>query len=71
MSAIQAVLFDKKLFSQISSKRALSNMNLKQIKPVHLTRKYYRYRIREPNEFAKLITKQTQKGITLIIGFYN
>ena len=65
---IQAVLFPLSWTSD-KCKEWLNKHNLKPLKRVHLTHKYLRYRIREPSEFKKFITKGTKEGVKLVIGY--
>lgn len=67
-SRVQAVLFDKSLFTPEEARKWLVNHKLPSRKRVHITDKYLRYRILEPNQFARFRTKQIKEGIKLIIG---
>lgn len=71
MSKIQAVLFQKSKWKTQKCRNWLQKNNFKPIKRVHITNKYYRYRIRRPKQFKRLRTKIIDKsnGIHLIIGF--
>jgi len=44
---IISILFDKKKFSKKKAKKYLKEKNLKAIKNVHVTDRYYRYRIND------------------------
>jgi len=46
---IQAVLFDKNYWDKESSKDYLKIYNFHPIKRVHITNKYYRYRLLQPD----------------------
>lgn len=69
-SDIQSVLFDKKLWTTRKARSWLSKKKLKRIKRVDVTENNYRYRIRPPENFKRMITKKSKSGISLIIGFY-
>lgn len=69
MSEVQAVLFDKDMWTRSSSLRELYKLGFHPIKPVHETANKYRYRMEDPNMYKRLRTKHGQKGITFIIGF--
>jgi hypothetical protein len=45
---LQGILFDKTYWSEAATQTFLSKHNLHPIKPVHITAKYYRYRLRNP-----------------------
>jgi len=69
-SDIHSVLFDKTKYTPTQALKWLKDHNLKNIKPVHETINYYRYRIIDPDVFRSFITKKLKNGIELIIGFY-
>lgn len=70
MGEIQAVIFKDNVYNTLKSRTWLKNHNLKPIKRVHHTDNYFRYRIREPEQFKRFITKSIDYGkIKLIIGY--
>ena len=50
---LQAVLFNKTAFDPHSARHFLSISKIPRLKKVHTTEDYYRYRVRDPNEFDK------------------
>lgn len=64
---IQAVIFDKTMWTPIRARKWLDDHNYHRIKPVHTTPHFYRYRLEEPVKGAKYITKKVNPGIQLII----
>ena len=69
MSQIQAVLFKKSKFNSSSeARKALKAMKIKPMKRVHITDKYYRYRINDPKKYKRMRIKKG-KDFDLIIGF--
>lgn len=70
MSQIQSVLFDKNYWTLDEAKRWLRDNNLKPLKKEHTTKRFYRYRIRNPHEFSRIRTIKTHDGLDLLIGFY-
>ena len=69
-SEIQAVLFEKNKYSKLMANYWLFKHKLKKIKPFHVTRKFYRARIKNPSKYERMRIKRTSKGINFIIGFY-
>jgi len=67
MSKIQAVIFDKLIWSNKEAQLWLNQHKLKPIKGVHITKNYRRYRIMEPNYKYNYITYDINNGIKLII----
>lgn len=71
MSHIQAVLFDRSKWTPSRAKYWLNTNGFQPIKRVHKTKKKLRYRLVEPEEFARFITKKEKDGISFVIGFYS
>jgi hypothetical protein len=78
MSKVQSVVFVRADDWPYEDRRAfLSRHNLQPIKRVHITPTQYRYRIHDPRDFDRFITKRVishggrRKGkrVLLIIGF--
>ena len=69
-SDIQAVLFDRNYWTITQSKKWLAVHHLHPIKPVHATKRFYRYRLHLPSDFRILRTHKTGDHMDLIIGFY-
>jgi len=69
MSKIQAVIFNKLIWSNKEAQLWLNQHKLKPIKNVHITKNYRRYRIIEPNYKYKYnyITHDIGNGIKLIL----
>lgn len=70
-SDIHSVQFDKTKWTPARALAWLKDHDLKNIKPVHETANFYRYRIIDPRFFRSFITKKLDNGIELILGFYN
>lgn len=68
MSEIQAVLFDKTKWNTTKARAKLANMKLTPIKKVHITDRYLRYRINDPEKYNVLLTSHGDNNITYIIG---
>jgi hypothetical protein len=64
---IQAVLFDKSKWTTLYAREYLKNHGLKPTKRVHVTDRYYRYRLIDPKENDKYFTKKFNNGISYII----
>jgi hypothetical protein len=69
MSEIQAVRFNKKLWTHKRAERWLYEYGYHHILLTE-SKNYYRYRIHPPNQFDHFITKKEPHGIELIIGFH-
>ena len=69
MSEIQAVLFKNTKWDSKKSRDWLKKNKYVPIKRVHKTDTFLRYRLKEPNQYKRFITKKLGKGIELIIGF--
>ena len=69
-SSIQAVIFDKHIFSTAKARAWLRANRIARLKPVHTTKNYHRYRIQEPDLFTHFVNKKVAPGIKLIIGFH-
>jgi hypothetical protein len=70
MSKIQSVLFNKNMWTKSQSIAKLKHMKLKNIKPVHETANFYRYRIINPSKFSRFRVIKLRHGIEFVIGFY-
>ncbi len=70
--SIQAILFNKEYYTKLESKNWLLQHEYYPIKPVHITKNYYRYRLRQPDkEKYHYMTKSFNPYIKVIIGFRN
>jgi hypothetical protein len=70
MTNIQAVLFEYDYWTTSSANAWLRKHKLKPIKKVHTTKKYYRYRIQNPDKFDRLrIKKLPSVHVSLVLGF--
>ena len=69
MSKIQAILFDRQYYNFKDIVSFLAQHNLHPIKKVHLTKQYYRVRLRRPNHQKQYRTKNIKKGLKFIIEF--
>jgi hypothetical protein len=65
---IQAVIFNKALFTQSQCRLFLDQHHLHAIKPVHITKNYLRYRIEEPIFKHYNTTGSTTPGVFFING---
>jgi hypothetical protein len=50
---LQSVLFDKNKFDTTTARHFLKVSKIKRLKKVDITDRFYRYRIRDPEEFDK------------------
>jgi hypothetical protein len=48
---IQAVIFDKEAFDPHMARHYMAISKIPRLKRVHETNQYFRYRVRDPNEF--------------------
>ena len=69
-STVHSVIFEKSYWTTQDARRELNKMGLKPIKHVDITKNYLRYRFVDPREFDHFITKNTNKHMKLVIGFY-
>lgn len=69
-SEIQAVLFDRNYWDITHARQELNKMGFKPIKEVHITDKFLRYRIKNPENYERLRNRKTNKHIEFVIGFY-
>ena len=67
MSKLQAVIFDRYIWSESEANKWLRKYNLKPIKEPRYTKNFIRYRIREPYSHEKYFTKVLNNGIELIL----
>lgn len=68
-SRIQAVIFPMDTFTVAKARRWLRRNKLTPIKPVDVKGVHLRFRLENPRNFKRFITKKIEKGIGLIIGF--
>lgn len=74
-SNVQAILFDRKIWSENGAKRWILDHNFNSVKQEHLTKNKIRFRIKDPNEFSYFRTKKLppvnkdDMGVEFIIGF--
>jgi hypothetical protein len=66
---VQAILFDKTIWSPNSSATWLMRHSFHPIKRMHETSHYYRYRLMEPSKRRRYVTKTIGHGIKFIISF--
>ena len=59
MSGIQALLFDKKYYNVRQANAFLKRNNIEKLKPFHITYKYIRARLIEPNYKIYIYRKGT------------
>ena len=69
MSKIQSVLFDREICDIPNAKVWLDEHHLEPIKKADITKRFIHFRIRNPNEFNRIRTMKTSKGIEFHIGF--
>jgi hypothetical protein len=69
MSEVQSVLFEKKYWTLRSAADWLVRHNLWQIKKVHETKNFYRFRLHEPKNYKRIRILKTKKHLGLLIGF--
>ena len=69
MSHIQSVLFDKNYWDIFDSINWLHYHHLYPIKSPHITKKFIRYRIKDPKYFRRLRTIKTKDHLDIIVGF--
>ena len=56
MTIFQAIMFDKKIYTTEQARKFLTKHKFNPIKRVRITKNYYRYRLKEPDE-TKYITE--------------
>lgn len=64
---VQAVLFNKNYWRTEHCRKWLREHNFDPIKPVHITDKYFRYRINEPNSNSDYKMISLPRHIKLIV----
>lgn len=69
-SAIQSIIFDKKLWTPEQALEWIVTHRFRTKKIVDITDRKIRFRIRDPKQFKRFITKTVNDGIQFIIGFY-
>jgi hypothetical protein len=71
MSEIQSIRFDKSIYTQKEAREWMKRNKLKLLKgkKVDIAKNFYKYRIRDPDDFEHFITKKIDDGLELIIGF--
>lgn len=63
---VQSVIFPRSVFDPKKARKWLKDHHLKNIKRVHVTEDYLRYRMREPDPKGNYITVEIEQGIKLI-----
>ena len=66
---IHSVLFDKHKWTTEGARIWLQQHGHKRIKRVDITKNMLRYRLIDPAEFSRFITKKIGDDIELVIGF--
>ncbi len=69
MSSVQSIIFNKNYWSLPQIKQWLRYHRFRPIKKVHETKNFYRYRLQNPSNFSRFITKKLPDNIELIIGY--
>lgn len=67
MSHPQSILFNKNAYTDYSARQWLSEHNYHPIKPVHVTKTYFRYRLQDPSSKKNYITISFGKGIKAVV----
>jgi hypothetical protein len=70
MLDIQAIIFNKSLWTQKRANNWLKIHKLKLLKnkKVRITENFLRYRITDPSLYQSFVTKKLQNGIDIIFG---
>ncbi len=68
-SEIHGILFDKTKYTEAEAKKYLKEHNMKPIKRVHITEKFFRYRLVDPKVFKYFRIKKIGGGVEYILGF--
>lgn len=68
---VQAILFDKDLYSLSDAEKWVDNHGFVPLKPGKLEGNYYRFRILDPEELDRFRTKEVTQGIKFIFGWSN
>jgi hypothetical protein len=68
-SEVQSVLIPRSKYSLEEARRWVRSHNYSVTKPPDITRTYYRFRQKDPAQYARLRTKQLGSGIKLIVGW--
>lgn len=68
MKGIQAIMFDNNKFDTKTAREWLKKHKYYPIKPVHVTKKFFRYRLKRPRQGAKYVNIEfgKNKGIFAI-----
>lgn len=66
---IQAILFDKSNWDLPMAKRWVREHGFRPRKEVHETRKFFRFRLQNPDKYSRLRTKVLSDGIEFVIGY--
>jgi len=66
---IQAIIFSRKIWTTELAEEWLKKHKYHPIKAVHITKNYYRYRLKDPSKLSGYRIKEIGKGIKLIIGY--
>lgn len=65
---VHSIIFRKDKWTIQDSHRWLYQHGYRPIKNVDVTQNFYRWRIRDPNEFRQFVTKKVGKGIEIVFG---
>jgi len=69
MTKVQSIIFDRTRWTPKAAMKWLRRHHDKPIKAMHSTKHFFRYRLHNPHEFHRFITKKLPNGIDLIIGY--
>lgn len=70
MTEIQSIIFNKQNYSIDSAKKFLKDHKLFPIKDVHITKNYYRFRLKNPDtSIYNYKIKQISSGVKLIFQY--
>lgn len=69
MSKVQAVLFDKAIYTPTSAAVKLKMMGFRAIKKPHVTTNKIRFRLEDPSQFDHFATMKKSQGIELVVGY--
>ena len=70
-SSVQSVIFERFMYTPITARKWLSNNNFSTIGKVRTLPTQLIYTIKKRQGFKRFFSKQTSRGITLVIGFKN
>lgn len=69
-SEIQSVLFDMNYWEPLQARDWLNNHGFAPVKRMHRGRRFYHYRLQNPDQFDRFRIKKTGQHMEFIIGFY-